>query len=216
MHTPKYGLAISDDIDKIYPRGKDYTVNGICSHCGNCCTHHLHILPSEIARIKQYIQTHDIKPCHHTKATNGEAGGFVIDFVCPFFDDSKHICRIYEVRPAICQVYQCNHSQEEISDHYDALFAKGLASLPEFLNHPAECNVGQTFFPEYIPNAQDLVVINQLHMLEHYAHENDIYICTDNKRKRHGKTERLLLNARKQGDVLWFDEQGLTRIDILK
>lgn len=36
------------------------------------------------------------------------------DMTCPFRNEAKRICEIYEVRPAICREFQCNHKAEDI------------------------------------------------------------------------------------------------------
>lgn len=33
---------------------------------------------------------------------------------CPFRDEAKRICTIYEVRPEICREFMCNHTTEDI------------------------------------------------------------------------------------------------------
>lgn len=68
---PQYGLDLSKDYKNTYQRSKDYTHNGTCSRCGNCCTHHLLITPTEQQKIKDYIKKHHIKPIHHGDKTPG-------------------------------------------------------------------------------------------------------------------------------------------------
>ena len=33
---------------------------------------------------------------------------------CPFRDETSRKCLVYEVRPAICRQFMCNHTHEEI------------------------------------------------------------------------------------------------------
>lgn len=216
MKEPEYGLVMSGDIEKIYPKGEDYTKNGHCSRCGSCCTHHLHILPSEEARIKAYIKKHNIKPVLHDKdIPDNEA---LVDLVCPFFNDKGMVnsCSIYEVRPAICKCYQCNFEHEDLDKRYESLIASGELNPIEFLLNAHESNVGQLFYPEeFTPKAGELVIINQLHMLEFNKHINDIFVRTQKQRKHDCKTEVLLQNP-KNGETFWFDIQGLTRINLPK
>lgn len=89
----------------------DNCIDGECSRCGSCCTNFLALSDAEIHRIKRFIAANNIKPCSH---------GFLaplteqpVDMVCPFRDEEKKICTIYEVRPAICEGYQCNRTPDE-------------------------------------------------------------------------------------------------------
>ena len=91
----------------------DHSINGKCSGCGNCCTNFLPVTDAEIQRIRKYVDAHNIKPCRH---------GFTaplmlepVDMVCPFRDEEKKICTIYEVRPLICWGYQCNKTIEKFA-----------------------------------------------------------------------------------------------------
>lgn len=86
---------------------KDYTVNKKCSGCGECCSNLLPISIREIKIIKSYIKKYKIKEQRH----NFMVGS---DMTCPFRDDLKKKCLIYEVRPAICRQFMCNYTMEDI------------------------------------------------------------------------------------------------------
>ena len=47
--------------DEIY----DFTNNGICSSCGNCCSHLLPMNKQEVDRIKKYIKSNHIGEIKH-------------------------------------------------------------------------------------------------------------------------------------------------------
>lgn len=85
----------------------DFTIDGKCSCCGKCCSDLLPLSDAEIVRIKAYIRKHGIKEQRHN---------FVVgyDLTCPFRDDVNKKCLIYNVRPAICREFMCNHSHEDI------------------------------------------------------------------------------------------------------
>lgn len=89
----------------------DHCINGTCSNCGSCCTNFIPVTDAEISRIKKFIRKHDIRPCSH--GFEAPLRDPAIDMICPFRDDEKKTCRIYEVRPAICEGYQCNRSPAE-------------------------------------------------------------------------------------------------------
>ena len=83
------------------------TVNGECSNCGACCSDFLPMSDEEVKRIKRYIKKHGIKEQRHNFVDG-------LDFTCPFRDDANKKCLVYEVRPAICRQFMCNHTQEDI------------------------------------------------------------------------------------------------------
>lgn len=85
----------------------DYTVNGKCSGCGQCCSNLLPMTNKEIKRIKEYIKKHNIKEQRHNMLMG-------VDMTCPFRDDFNKKCLIYDIRPAICRSFVCNHSKEDI------------------------------------------------------------------------------------------------------
>ena len=79
----------------------DFTDNGECVKCGNCCTNFLPMSDKEIKVIKRYIKKHKIKENIHILPINE-----YYDATCPFLKDKQ--CVIYEVRPFICQVFKCD------------------------------------------------------------------------------------------------------------
>ena len=95
------------DVLESYKAGtKDFTENGKCSGCGQCCSNILPLSKSEIETIKEYIRTHGIKQQKHLMPF---ANAVDFDLCCPFMDISKaEKCTIYEVRPLICKVFMCN------------------------------------------------------------------------------------------------------------
>lgn len=84
--------------------GYDYTVNGECSGCGECCSNLLPMTRREIDAIKRYVKRHGIKPQKHFVPTRNP----MYDMVCPFRDNTNRRCVIYDVRPDICRVYRCD------------------------------------------------------------------------------------------------------------
>ena len=91
---------------KSYRSGcQDFTNNGKCSGCGQCCSDLLPLSKKEIEIIRKYIHTHQIKRQQH-KMPFAKAADF--DLCCPFMDISKEKkCTIYEVRPQICKSFLC-------------------------------------------------------------------------------------------------------------
>ena len=85
----------------------DFTENGKCSGCGNCCSNFLPMSKKEVAAIHRYIEKYDIKERKHLLPVAEPA----FDMTCPFRDNDKGICAIYEVRPEICKQFICNNEK---------------------------------------------------------------------------------------------------------
>ena len=88
----------------------DFTVDGECSNCGQCCSDFLPMSAHEVARIHAYVKKHNIKPNKHIPPTMAQ----VEDFTCPFRNDVERKCDIYPVRPAICRDFKCDKPRKEI------------------------------------------------------------------------------------------------------
>ena len=86
---------------------KDFTKDGKCSNCGQCCSNLLPLSEAEIKRIKAYIKKHGIKEQRHNVMVG-------VDMTCPFRDERNKKCLIYEIRPAICREFMCNHTHADI------------------------------------------------------------------------------------------------------
>lgn len=89
----------------------DFTVDGKCSNCGQCCSNLLPMTIAEINRIRKYIRLHGIKEQKHLYPTVKP----LLDAVCPFRNNDKKRCEIYEVRPAICREFQCDKPKKGIA-----------------------------------------------------------------------------------------------------
>ena len=88
--------------DNIY----NFTVNGKCSQCGECCSDLLPMSEKEIREIHRFIEKNGITECKHLLPTANPC----MDMKCPFLDTDKQSekCRIYPVRPAICRQFICD------------------------------------------------------------------------------------------------------------
>lgn len=84
----------------------DLTDNGECTGCGACCGSMLPVSAEEIRTIQRYVKRHGIKPY----VDRGPWSNFDFDLTCPFLDRGKKDkkCRIYEVRPFICRMFNCH------------------------------------------------------------------------------------------------------------
>ena len=111
---------IAQTIEEMEKGVYDFTVDGKCSNCGSCCSNFLPMSKEEIKRIKKYISANGIKEIIRRPPTVNP----IIDFKCPFRDDSKKICTIYEVRPAICQDFQCDKPKKKIKANRDMYHGK--------------------------------------------------------------------------------------------
>jgi Fe-S-cluster containining protein len=86
--------------DNIY----NFTKDGKCSSCGNCCSNFLPMSQKEADVIHRYIDKHHIKECIHTIPL----AKHMEDWTCPFRDNTNSKCTIYEVRPEICKHFICD------------------------------------------------------------------------------------------------------------
>lgn len=84
----------------------DYTDNGTCSQCGECCSNLLPMTTKEIKEIRRYIKKHHIKEQRHFLPTAAP----MIDATCPFLMNGRKTekCAIYPVRPMICRCFICS------------------------------------------------------------------------------------------------------------
>lgn len=84
----------------------NYTKNGKCSQCGNCCSNILPMSDKEIRTIHKYIEKNAITERKHLLPTTNPC----LDMTCPFLDTDKKCekCAIYPVRPAICRQFICD------------------------------------------------------------------------------------------------------------
>ena len=91
----------------------NFTKNGKCTRCGNCCTALLPMTKTEIKTVQKFVKKKRIKIVKHEGAD--------LDITCPFYDDNEKSCIIYEKRPFICRTFVCNKSQNEIEWNKDRL-----------------------------------------------------------------------------------------------
>lgn len=93
----------------------DFSNGGSCSNCGSCCTGILPLTQGEIKRIKRYVSVKKIKEQRHNALIGYDA-------TCPFRDEEKRECLIYEVRPEICRRFICSNDIETITRNRNALY----------------------------------------------------------------------------------------------
>lgn len=101
MKVETLASAINEMRNGVY----DFTDNGECIGCGNCCSNVLPMSKQEIARIKTYMKRNHIKERKHLTPAMA-----TLDLTCPFLDTTKRTekCTIYKVRPAICRSFKCD------------------------------------------------------------------------------------------------------------
>lgn len=107
MKTADLNEVIEDMKAGVY----DFTKDGKCSNCGNCCSDWLPISHEEAREIKRYIKKHGIKEQKHFAPTLKQPD---IDLTCPFRNNAESRCEIYEVRPEICRQFQCDKPKKQI------------------------------------------------------------------------------------------------------
>lgn len=93
-------------------RLSDFTDNGRCRDCGNCCGNILPLTSEDYARIKSYISKHKIAPAR-PRIMQGPFAKPTVHNLCPFLmERDDHRCAIYPVRPGICRVWNCHNPED--------------------------------------------------------------------------------------------------------
>lgn len=81
---------------------EDFTCNGKCSKCGNCCGTILPLDQEDINIIQKYIIKNKIFIQRHLLIMSQR-------LQCPYYTGNKEKgCAIYEARPKICRVFKCD------------------------------------------------------------------------------------------------------------
>lgn len=93
----------------------DFTKNGKCSGCGECCSDLLPVTNKELKVIREYVKQHKIKS-QVPRVVNG------IYLMCPFRNSTG--CAIYEVRPQICRSFICNKPIPTLEESKKLAFIK--------------------------------------------------------------------------------------------
>lgn len=89
----------------------DFTKDGECSNCGECCSNFLPISQKEIELIRRFIHKKKISEQKHRIPLSGMS----VDWTCPFRNSSERKCVIYSVRPAICRDFRCDKPKKQIA-----------------------------------------------------------------------------------------------------
>jgi Fe-S-cluster containining protein len=92
----------------------NFTQNGKCINCGNCCTALLPITKEELKTIQRFVKRKHLQIEKHTVAD--------VDLTCPFRNEEKRICMIYNIGPQICRDFKCDKPQKKTDDtkeHYE-------------------------------------------------------------------------------------------------
>lgn len=105
----------------------NFTNDGKCSNCGNCCSNFLPMSQKEVEAIRKYIHKNDIKESRHIIPEAKKS----YDATCPFRDNTRKVCTIYPVRPKICQVFICD-SEKRAKRNRDLLKqTRGIVQVRE-------------------------------------------------------------------------------------
>lgn len=85
--------------------GKDYSVNGECINCNECCSVNLPLTRKEYKFFKKVIAV-NIKAIRNNYEIFMKKGLYYLR--CPFSDLESKQCQIYKDRPTICRIYHCH------------------------------------------------------------------------------------------------------------
>ncbi len=96
-----YAEEIQDFLQNGY-KSIDFTCNGKCSKCGECCGFVLPLDKQDKEKIENYVIKNKIFP-HKLKLVMEQK------LQCPYYTGNKEKgCAIYEARPKICRIYKCD------------------------------------------------------------------------------------------------------------
>ena len=83
-------------------RGADFTCNGICSKCGECCGAILPLDQEDVDKISEYVLENKIHSIAATLIMQNK-------LQCPYYTGNKEKgCAIYPARPKVCKLYKCD------------------------------------------------------------------------------------------------------------
>lgn len=123
----------------------DFTQNGKCSNCGNCCTNLIVMSDREVNRIKVYLRQHPVNEQFLKSKIDIKS----VDMTCPFRDHVHGKCLIYSVRPEICKQFICNKDEYSLLLNRNKLASENRRSVfmrTEFFGNKEDIN----FFNEII------------------------------------------------------------------
>ena len=132
MKNASFQQMLKDYSDGTY----DFTDNGECTQCGECCTNILPMTQAEINNIHKYIKKHSVREQRHTVLFANPT----IDMTCPFLNTGKpkEKCEIYPVRPQICKSFICCLEKRSFPDGSFKAGCKVIDVRKEFFG---ECGV---------------------------------------------------------------------------
>lgn len=192
---------------------KDFTKDGKCTKCGNCCANIISVTPKEIKRISKYVKENNIKPIHHGDLKTENA---IIDSMCPFLkynEDNTKTCIIYNERPEVCKKYICSESELDLANKFLIDIQKGKLDAKEFLENRKDMNLQQELFPdEYSPATGDFVIVNNLNKIMAEKYANKIFVVTGKMKKLKNKT-KIQIRFPHNDDTIWLDIKNLTLVE---
>lgn len=98
-------MKFSECIEKYIKEGyigEDFTCNGKCSKCGECCGSILPLDQEDANKIQDYVVKNRVFPQRQLLIVRGK-------LQCPYYTGNRNKgCSIYDARPKICRMYQCN------------------------------------------------------------------------------------------------------------
>lgn len=99
------GITLFDELNKIVEgtmKNTDFTCNGKCSRCGECCGYILPLDQDDLDRVFKYVRENNIHSQKQVLVMKQK-------LQCPYYTGNKEKgCSIYEARPKVCRLYQCN------------------------------------------------------------------------------------------------------------
>ena len=88
----------------------DFTNNGVCSRCGQCCSNFIPLTAEEVQRLREICKRPDTMVQIKT-IPDGR-----VMMLCPFLimhpESNFTECSIYEERPSVCRIFKCDEKKK--------------------------------------------------------------------------------------------------------
>lgn len=100
----------------------DFTENGECSNCGECCNDTPCVTKSEVRKIARWLKSHP-RPLHRQPMVV-----LAVRAKCPFRNEAERKCEIYPVRPLVCRTFKCDMGNKGAAKNLKRLLYRKDAS----------------------------------------------------------------------------------------
>ena len=106
----------------------DFSTNGKCINCNECCSINIPLTKKEFKFIKKIVKNNKEDLLEFYRLFKEKGGHYLM---CPFSSIETKKCLIYENRPSICKIYHCHNNKKNILDNLDIAVQKREYNLKD-------------------------------------------------------------------------------------